>query len=290
MIQQFGSNVMKGLMVVGAALVFSGGSAEAVVTNYVEFGKTAMDSAPPLIKAADTLTKARYIAQMVGEQMKADGIPPNTHFGGRIRALGSEGNCGDCASRIQDAMKGAGLTMDGQSRIFGERSLAGIVGNVDIVNRTHGAFALKIGAQVYIFDLWQYGRQHGDFGGFSDTSKWNGMKMEDWKKDVNGQDYNTFGNDETDNTFDDPQKAFDEVVMPSTAPASTGTSLGTGTGAGTGSSAGTGTSSGTGVGTGTGAGPGAGILLPPPASSGPGTGAGTATGTGTGSGGGMQKY
>ena len=117
MIQQFGSNVMKGLMVVGAALVFSGGSAEAVVTNYVEFGKTAMDSAPPLIKAADTLTKARYIAQMVGEQMKADGIPPNTHFGGRIRALGSEGNCGDCASRIQDAMKGAGLTMDGQSRI-----------------------------------------------------------------------------------------------------------------------------------------------------------------------------
>lgn len=163
--------------------------------DWENFGKDMIRWAPVDVQNGSDLEKAKWIFSKVGDELARQNIPPNASLSGRIRSafenLDMEaGTCGDVAGKIEKAFKGAGLNVSDSFFIQGNKD----TWNIADVNRDHGTLALILNGKTYVFDLWQHGYANGHFGSSGD-SKWNGMDIYDWEKEMHKQGYVRFSTD-----------------------------------------------------------------------------------------------
>ena len=163
-------------------------------TAWKAFGERVILAAPASIRNGTDLDKARFVSHMVANRLAAEGVRPNASYTGRLQAAwvygaqrADKGSCGDIATLLDEAFKGAGLKCDRRG-IVGEVGGAGQY-NVTNVNRDHGALALVSGGKVYLFDPWQYARSAGTYAGMGQGDRWNGMDLDTWSAEMKRQGY-----------------------------------------------------------------------------------------------------
>lgn len=178
------------------ALLFTCGTLRAEDTAWKAFGERLMTSAPENIRNGSDLDITRFVAHQVANKLAAEGVPPNASYTGRLQSIWNygvqrvdRGSCGDIATLLEQALRGAGVKSD----LRGIVAEVGGLGQYNLadVNRDHGALALVSNGRVYLFDLWQYGRAQQTFAGFGLNDPWNGIELPAWEARMRTQGYRT---------------------------------------------------------------------------------------------------
>ncbi|MDD4871705.1 MAG: hypothetical protein PHR77_14195 [Kiritimatiellae bacterium] len=174
-------------------------------TTWKNFGERMVANAPVHIRESKEKL-VMYVAGEVAREMKRQNYTPNYNVGTRITNLWQEwGTCGNCSDILSEALGATGV----ESRYIMVDS-NWIVGP----NRNHGALAVMIDGKVVMLDAWQHGRATDSFEGFV-GSKWNGMSLEDWAKEMKAQGYVRISSDGGVTLFPvDTDKGIQDMLKP----------------------------------------------------------------------------
>lgn len=184
-----------------------------------KFGKALIENAPDVIKNSSDLIKSKYVTASVGVLLAKLGVKPNIDLSGRI-TQGEEGKCDDISIKLGSTLEGAGIEnvylradkysfktpnsvlfdydktiTDDEQEVINEETRMVLPPNPLDVNVNHGAVAVCVDGEIYIFDLWAHGRgNNGSFLGIGD-SPWNGMTLSEWEKKMKAEGYVLFTGD-----------------------------------------------------------------------------------------------
>jgi|GEM_PF-5417967 len=167
-------------------------AAEFSAPSWAVFVQRALRSSDaPRFKNA--LEKARYVMNVVGDEMNRIGISPNTDAGGRLKALvtagdASFGNCSTADAILQEAFAGAGFADYQAFQVIGEPS--GTAAKIKAgVNRNHVGVGLVLEGKLHMFDLWEHAYRTGTWAG-SSAGRFAGIPFSQWVKQC--EIYNLF--------------------------------------------------------------------------------------------------
>lgn len=160
-----------------------------------QFGADILAKAPKDVKSGTQLQKARYAFIQYCTLLDKNDVGVNDGYWSRWGTFLTQRDsklwtCGYHSNNLMDILKGMGI----QSAYY---LMTDANQTIPSPNEDHGAMALVDRGKIYLFDAWMLAEENNHKYSGSETSKWNGMGIKDWEKEMKQHGYVRFGDGST---------------------------------------------------------------------------------------------
>ena len=164
-------------------------------TKMKALGGYLMAKAPSSIKNGSDLDKAKFLFDEFCISLVKDKKTVNSGRLDRWTADYPEAyTCGDLSERLKAMFAGGNIKAAGVIDILADKNKLG--GSLRDPNINHDSLAIIYRGNIYMFDTWQHAVGNNKQFTLPMTSKWRGMKLADWEKEMLSQGYVRFSTDE----------------------------------------------------------------------------------------------
>ena len=171
-----------------------------------EIGQLILSKIPPEVKFNSDLDKARFAYTIYTNALVKEDIPVNDEYLDRVKHLvfgsirkivgglapslslddANRWTCSYHANILDGIFDGMGI----KNSFMIETDK--VQGTIPDMNSNHGAVAIAVGDQVYLFDPWMMAVKNGGTYAGGETSGWNGMESAEWERRMKKEGYSKF--------------------------------------------------------------------------------------------------
>ncbi|MEI6913900.1 MAG: hypothetical protein WCL39_02090 [Armatimonadota bacterium] len=171
-----------------------------------DYGQQLIKDAPANIKNGTDLDKAAFCFDNLCLLLANQNITVNADSNDRKKYKDNPEayTCGDLAERMKSMFAGAGIKSSGVIDVLGHKDIYG--GALRDENINHDSIGIVYGNKIYLFDPWQHAVHNGKLFNKFQNTKWRGMPLDDWLKEMANQGYKKYSTDEGLTWYTDPNQ------------------------------------------------------------------------------------